>query len=291
MNNYLEVFLYKTDSKQYDTKIDALKLRIETLNKENEDLRNQTSNQLVVLEEQVQNNLKLKTQYNELCEIITGKTEKAIDKLKEEEESKIEVTEIKLKKLKLDLINSYNNPKIIKGNLHYYIPIINNLEKEQLLKKWFRCEFDLVLAYDSVVDGDESTVFHNKCDGKIQTLALIETMQGLRFGGFTKLFWDHSEGFKSDDEGAFIFSIDKKVKFNCSDQNKVIYCSNNQGPTFGKGDIFISNKFLSNDSSSCIQGSYGEKDDLDPRYTKQIYLAGIESFRVKRIEVYQVIFK
>ena len=288
----LEIFLYKTDSKQYDSKIDSIKSEIEKLNLENEELRTQSIEDLENLEKLLNENEELKKQYDELNHVTLNKVEKDIENLKEAQESNIEEIEIKLKKLKQDLIINYEKPRVIKEKLHLFMPIMTYQEKNEVLKKWFKCEFELVLAYDSMVDGDESTEFHNKCDGKIQTLTLIETQQGRRFGGFTKLFWDHSESFKSDDEGAFIFSLDKKTKYNCSDQSKVIYCSNKQGPTFGKGpDIFISDKFLTNNSSSCIKGSYGEKDDIDPNYTKTTFLAGIEIFKVKRIEVYQVIFK
>lgn len=290
--NNLEIFLYKTDSKQYDTTIDALKVEIEKLNLENESQRNQNSSALVKLEELVSVNESLKREFKELIDTINSSSESTLDTLREDSENTIEDLEIRLKKNKQDLLNSYKNPRIYKEKLYFYIPIINYLEKEDILKKWFKCSFELVLAYDSIDDGDTSQAFHSKCDGKIQTLTLIETMQGRRFGGYTKLFWDHSESYKSDDDAAFIFSIDKKEKFNCSDQNKVIYCSNKQGPTFGKGpDIFISNEFLTNDSTSKIQGSFGEKDDLNKQYTNANYLAGIEVFRVKRIEVYQVIFK
>lgn len=290
--NDLEIFLYKTDSRQYDSKIDSLKVVIDKLNEENETFREQNQKDLLLLENLVQDNLLLQAQYNELYETITTKTELSIEKLREEQENQLEEAELRLKKVKLDLTNGVSNPKLIKATLHAYLPIIMFTEKDELLKKWFKSEFELVLAYDSIVDGDDSTTFHNKCDGKMQTLTLIETMQGRRFGGYTKLYWDHSENFKSDDEGAFIFSIDKKTKINCSDQTKVIYCSNNQGPTFGKGpDIFISNKFLSKESSSCIRGSYGEKDDIDNRYSNKTFLAGIEIFNTRRVEVYQVIFK
>lgn len=290
-NKNLEIYLYKTDSKQFDSKIETLKDRIEKLNLENEELRDINSQAIMELEKLVQDNIDLKQQFNQLNDTVLHNDVELVESLKEEQENKIEDTEISLKKLKQDLINSYNNPVMIKANLNFYIPIISNYEKNELFKKWFKCDCELVLAYDSVTDGDDSLSFHSKCDGKIQTLTIIETVHGLRFGGYTRLFWDHSDSFKSDDDSAFVFSVDKNVKFNCTDQSKVIYCSNKQGPTFGKGpDIFIADKFLSNDSSSCIQGSYGEKDDLDKKYSRKNYLAGVEIFRVKRIEVYQVIF-
>ena len=65
------------------------------------------------------------------------------------------------------------------------------------------------LLYDSTRDGFEK--FHQKCDGKINIVMIVQTEKGIKFGSYT------SEGFKSSaiaesifDEKAYIFSVSKR---------------------------------------------------------------------------------
>ena len=51
--------------------------------------------------------------------------------------------------------------------------------------------------------------FHEKCDGKNNTIVIIQARNGKRFGGFTEAKWDKSNGYKTGNHG-FLFSLDKK---------------------------------------------------------------------------------
>lgn len=288
-----EIFLYKNDSKQYNTKIEELKQIIDSLKLENSNLVEIGEKQVLELECLCEENLKLKADYEDLQSSLADRVSESLESLRDEQMSLIEDAEIKMKLIKKDLILASTNSKVDRFKISSHIPILYDTERE-LLSKWFNSQFDLVLAYDSVVDGSTASDFHEKCDGKIQTLTFIETKHGLRFGGYTKLIWNASEEnpvFKDKDDTAFIFSLDKKRKFLCSDQTSVIACSTKYGPTFGRGDISISDNFTKIESSSSVQTSYGEKDELEKFFCRQNYLAGIEFFLVSRIEVYQVIFK
>lgn len=98
--------------------------------------------------------------------------------------------------------------------------------------------------------------------------------------------------FLSDDPYAFIYSLDKRKKFKITDLKYVISFTSD-GILVGSGpDIFISDKFASNNKNySNILGSYGCGEILEESYTRNNYLAGIEYFKIKKIEIHQIIFK
>ena len=58
-------------------------------------------------------------------------------------------------------------------------------------------------------DGFLSQNFHQKCDGKNNTISFILTKKGRRFGGFTEATWDQTGKWKKD-PNSFVFSLDNK---------------------------------------------------------------------------------
>ena len=98
--------------------------------------------------------------------------------------------------------------------------------------------------------------------------------------------------YATDDDFAFIFSLDFKRQFPITNKKYVIsYGIDNI--MIGSGpDIFISEGFNSNSKSyTNIQGSYGEGEKLDEGYSRNNYLSGEEYFKIKRLEIHQVYFK
>ena len=83
----------------------------------------------------------------------------------------------------------------------------NNINNEPENKN-----ISLILLYKASRDGDKAKDFHSKCDNFKNTLILIKTKKGLRFGGFTCQKWD-GNGDKKD-KNAFCFSIDKFKIYN-----------------------------------------------------------------------------
>ena len=106
--------------------------------------------------------------------------------------------------------------------------------------------------YKATKDGFAATDFHQRCDNKGATLCIIENTIGYTFGGFTTLMWDRSGKCKQNDPCAFIFSINNKKKYKCTDQSSCIGCHPSYGITFGGGlDIYIADNSASNKSSHC----------------------------------------
>ena len=92
--------------------------------------------------------------------------------------------------------------------------ILNKLRNKDNLrnKKIF-----LKLLFKATKDGQQSSDFHKKCDGKVQQLVFIKTTKGEIFGGYTE------EGYRSREEyikdnNAFVFFIFKTKNIHCSKQ-------------------------------------------------------------------------
>jgi len=144
------------------------------------------------------------------------------------------------------------------------------------------------LLMKAIVDGDSSSVFHQKCDNIPFTLTLVLTDKNRRFGGFTSILWNSTNSCKADPQ-AFIFYLDNHEIYYPKDKKNEngIYCASNYGPTFGEGfDFCISNQCRSNSNSydnTSHEYSYntkGRKNVLEPE----------KKFKVIDYEVYQLEF-
>ena len=82
-----------------------------------------------------------------------------------------------------------------------------------LIKSWIdNREFNLELLYRKTRDGSEPQNFHDKCDNKENTMILIETTKGYKFGGYTELDWNGNNKEKEDKQ-TFLFSLNNKKKY------------------------------------------------------------------------------
>ena len=193
-----------------------------------------------------------------------------------------------IKDIDIDSMNSFTesaikifnaiNSKIFKS--HNEITFINQGLEKALNKKIKKME----LIFRASRDGDSSKSFHNKCDGKSNTLTVIKTSVGKRFGGFSAGEWSSEENYIYD-ENAFLFSIDiKEIYFIKKEQSQyALFCNKNYGPSFGKGpDLNISSN-CRNNSSYAKQESYDYKGKTDA-------LVGSQKFNATDYEVYQICF-
>ena len=159
-------------------------------------------------------------------------------------------------------------------------------EERKLICDWISInrKVKMELLYKATRDGDSSSSFHNKCNGKSPTLTLVKTSNGYRCGGFTSLPWDSFRDYKEDND-AFVFSMDTRSKYKSTNSNS-IYCHSDYGPTFGDGhvghDLYLANGFLTSAKSSCnCPSTY--------KTVKKSELTGGEyNFKVKECEVYLI---
>jgi len=110
--------------------------------------------------------------------------------------------------------------------------------------------------YVASMDGDDSTDFHDKCDGKGPTVVIVETTTGNVFGGYTSVSWSRNNNWKRAPT-SFLFQLRPRFShfaMRKSYDTTATYHSSNYGPTFGRGyDLYIGSGALSN-SHSFVRG-------------------------------------
>ena len=143
------------------------------------------------------------------------------------------------------------------------------------------------LLYTPTLEKNSWKDFHNACDGKGPTIVLCEEeKKGKRFGGYITVSWDlESRGYS--DSGSFVFSFDTNKKY--TGKNPGIQCGVNYGPHFWGptlGLIWnVDGKFIGPNQSSHATYSTNYFD------VPKNELSGDNTFILKNMEVYQVIFE
>ena len=140
------------------------------------------------------------------------------------------------------------------------------------------------LIYKASVDTDKAAAFHENCDDAKNTIVLIETTRGKRFGGFTSESWD-GDCIEKKDLNAFIFSLDKMETYDVNPEKEAIGCYPDFGPVFLGCQIRIYDDAFSKGGSTYERGAtYKTNEDYE-------LTGGEKLFGVKEIEVYEVKFE
>jgi hypothetical protein len=141
--------------------------------------------------------------------------------------------------------------------------------------------------------------FHRRCDGRANTLTLIEDTKGNVFGGFTPVEWesDRDGKLKGDDsQCSFLFALrnphgvpPRKFALRAEKRERAILCNSAYCSIFGSnGDIYVSNNCNAN------RGSYTH---IGTRYSNTTYandtafadfFTGALYFTVNEIEVFEI---
>ena len=171
--------------------------------------------------------------------------------------------------------------------------IINNKEEIELLTKRLSSKglqnkntiFNLL--YRASRDGDAPNIYHKKCDGKANTICLIETIKGCKFGGYTEVMIS-SNNSNYKDPNSFIFSINKlKIYENMKKENYAVDHSSNWGPIFRNDAFAVWDKnFFSYDKHTVgtkEQSNFGSMD-IDYEFNN-----GEQYFSIKELEIFQII--
>ena len=167
---------------------------------------------------------------------------------------------------------------ILRGIIHQYSEIDEIISKIQdKLSKG--AKFNLL--YKAFSDGDKASIFHEKCDNHPISLVLIETTDGVRFGGFTKKSWE-GKNIKKIDNDAFVFSIETGKCYDVKHDEPAVGCYPKFGPVFFGCQIRIYDEFFTKGGTTCLRG-------LNYKTTKDFELNnGQRNFVVKDIEVYEI---
>ena len=162
-------------SKEFDILLEETKL-------EQKEIIEQLTNKVKQLEEKIENFEKWK---NEIEKKINGYTENK-----------------KINEIDSKIISKKEEIEFLENCLKKNDPILN--------KK--NVQFKLI--YRASKDGDSCSVFHSKCDKKANVLFIIQTLKGLKFGGYTEETWD-GDNTPKEDNNLFAFSLDHLRKYNC----------------------------------------------------------------------------
>jgi hypothetical protein len=171
--------------------------------------------------------------------------------------------------------------KVVKGE------IIKNIEELEFLSKKIcknHKKVILNLIYKATVDSDRASAFHKKCDGVNSSLVLIKSGNNKRFGGYTSCNWK-GDSIEKFDDNAFVFSLDKLKCYDIIPGENAIGCYSMYGPVFLGCQIRIYDQAFKNGGSTFQKGiNYKTEEDYE-------LTGGKKEFKVKDIEVYEVIFE
>ena len=162
--------------------------------------------------------------------------------------------------------------KLNKYKKNYNIPNYEN-----------KLQFSIIILFDSSFNGDSAYEFHKRCDLKYNTISIIETTSGHRFGGYTsECFESPNEYFDKKDNLSFVFSLDKMKIYDVIKGKYAISCDKNYGPYFRDDHICIVDEFFTKESGTCIKGKGFNT-------TKNYELnSGKKYFTIKRLQVFQI---
>ena len=153
----------------------------------------------------------------------------------------------------------------------------------ELIKNFIGKNPKFKLLYRATVDGDTKEDFDKKCLNKQPTLALIKNKLGNRFGGYTIQNWNYDQESDKKDPLSFIFSLDRKKKYNLKNNNNRAIHTKSYIIYFGNADFCLNKNFLTENSGWCnTETRYFEANSKD--------LSDQEHFIVQEFELYQVLF-
>jgi len=253
--------------------LNILKEKLNAQNKEIAQLRLKAA-EAEKLKLKVQELEKIKLKYEkdiyglkESLRIYSIKTNVKEEKEEKEEKEVIEDDTPEETTVKGDIIHDTNELELITKKI--------NVKNQKLT---------LNLLYKASADSDKAAAFHAKCDQAKSTIVLIETDKGKRFGGFTSCSWE-GDCLEKQDETAFVFSLDKMKTYDNIPGEEAIGCYPKFGPIFLGCQIRIYNDAFTKGGSTFERGlNFDTEEDYE-------LTGGDRIFKVKEIEVYEVVFE
>ena len=220
----------------------------------------------------------LSTRVSSLETYIDEQNKKILN-LEEKVKSLLNLEE-KVKNLEKIIVGNEKEKKEKKNELFGETEILNKEEMDMIINWLPRKPNKITLLMNSNIDGDSTKTFMDKCNGKCPTLAVIKTTNGYVFGGYTTQMWKEGE---VKDNNAFVFSINKKRKYNIKQPEHAIGFSMNSWWGFGYGDNAI--VVLEN----CTKNNGNWVDNKTYDIPEQYELNGGErNFTVKSFEIYHI---
>ena len=287
----------------YENEIQLLRENCEKLNKENESLKEENEelkhNYTVVTNENESlvndiNNLKANITHqkdilneDEIKRLIE---ENSVFRIKAQEneslKKQLEEYKVKLKEQIEEREEEEDSHEFIEKNEVIGDIIHDKKELDMITNKINKENKKIIinLLYKATADSDRASVFHEKCDKAKNSIVLVETENGMRFGGYTTCSWSGNCVDKIDTD-AFIFSFDKMKTYDNIPGDEAIGCYPKFGPIFLGCQIKIFDNFF-------VKGGTTFERELNFNTEEDYELTGGDrEFKVKDIEVYEVLFE
>ena len=217
---------------------------------------------------------------------------KEINLLKEENKNKDEIIKelkewkdsiIKKEKEKEELKIYKIDSKIIEKKEELDL-LINRLRNNINIKDK---KFYFKLIFRGTQDGKTSQDFHRKCDGIGMTISVIKTNSGYKFGGYAEKAWKSEGSWITDDENAFVFSLNHMKIYNAVKDKYKYYFGKLFGPNFysfwPRQDMFATSGNNVLDKNTANQYFSGFNSDYELN-------GGVKDFKTQELEVFQLMF-
>ena len=263
----IKLKLEKIESMENATKEELLE-RIKLLEEENKELKKEIN--ILIKENNKKDDIIKSLSMNQKTNNLTKNYNDVKKEINNDEEGDLDENIINT-----DIINSQEEINFIEKRLKQIYYFQNKNIKYQLI-------------YKGTKNGDKSLNFHTKVDGIKNTLTLVKTKKGIRFGGFTSEIWNQVGGYGKCDPFAFCFSLELKKIYNSQKNQLAIFCSDGYGPYFkGTNTIFgIYNNFFS-EGGWCDYTTFAYSFG---KFEKNFEITnGEQKFEVDDVEVFKII--
>ena len=265
--------ILQNNLEQYNKDIETLKQNMALLSKQNEQLINENN--------MLKNNQQKSSYNDEEIKSLMDELSTYRVKAQENEMLKKQIEELQYQIQIMQEHQEEDDVKEVKGD------IIHDMSELEMITKKINKENKRIiinLLYKASADSDRAEVFHDKCDEANNTIVLVETKDGKRFGGYTTKSWKGNCVEKADTD-AFIFSFDKMKTYDNIPGDDAIGCYPKFGPIFLGCQIKIfDNAFTKGGTTFEKELNFNTEEDYE-------LTGGSRTFEVKDIEVYEVIIE
>ena len=265
--------ILQNNLEQYNKDIETLKQNMALLSKQNEQLINENN--------MLKNNQQKSSYNDEEIKSLMDELSTYRVKAQENEMLKKQIEELQYQIQIMQEHQEEDDVKEVKGD------IIHDMSELEMITKKINKENKRIiinLLYKASADSDRAEVFHDKCDEANNTIVLVETKDGKRFGGYTTKSWK-GNCVETADTDAFIFSFDKMKTYDNIPGDDAIGCYPKFGPIFLGCQIKIfDNAFTKGGTTFEKELNFNTEEDYE-------LTGGSRTFEVKDIEVYEVIIE
>ena len=227
-----------------------------------------------LLEEEKEKNDELKHIVDDLIE-ERNQTRKVINDLikwKENNENKKEIDH-----------SSHEVDSLIFNNQDIHLISDRLTNKEELKDK--NVIFNLI--YRASRDGADANSYHQMCDGKTNTISVVQTIKGNKFGGYTETLIENGN-LAYKDPNSFLFSLNKhKIYENLNKDGNVIRHYKGYGPYFVGGFITFDSQFYNNNNNFVYDRTSSSNFFSNNEKEYEIN-NGEQFFTIRELEVFEI---